>query len=98
MTHKLSVKISLTMILLIALILVDIKLLFFSAGIGVLWVAVGKMSVHAEQVEIDGLLSTLVDHLQLSAFERYVRLAKNLGAVMNLLDNAFRYVQTAGES
>ncbi len=71
----------------------------------------GEMSVHAEQVEIDVLLSTIVDHLQPSAIERHVRLTTNLGApgtfwidsirirqvILNLLDNALRYVEPAGE-
>ncbi len=70
----------------------------------------GEMSVHMEQAEIDEIISTTVDHLAPIAAERNIRVSADLNApgtykldpmrmrqvVMNLLDNALRYVEPSG--
>ena len=71
----------------------------------------GEMSVHLEPFSADGLISSIMNHLQPNATANEVRMTANLNApgtflldpmrmrqvVMNLLDNSLRYVNPTGE-
>ena len=71
----------------------------------------GEMSVHIEEVAVDELVTSIIDHLQPKAAENGVRFIVHLNArgtypldpmrmkqvVLNLLDNALCYVNLSGD-